>query len=412
MWWRGTTPCTASLPPRPRRRRSGSSASSECLEERSTWGTVLGRAQQGPVLQGDSASQGILQGWGKKTSQVYKGTCPGPGRAGGTRHCSSLADAALVPLQGSHQPGPLLRDAGCQEEEGLLHQEALAARLALRGPAAAQVSPCHGGMWGRGHTAGWPSRPRAQLQLSHFFTVGGGKGHLSDSGPPSLPHRWTASSWAQAGTRSPGLSTVGTLPASDPQESRSHKALGPPSSRVLTLLGCSLKRGSSCGGFGVSQVLGYRVSAPGGLCRDTAPGPRCSGPGSDLASPRCCLGPSQPTPPWNGPHRQEGRGQGLLMSSGATQSRAVPSPSRGSCGSAGCHCPSTSLCHGPGARVAWCHGGTCPELKPALSVAAGGDLGGICLTIACVLSCPHPHTRSGGAWISISLFIRGVNTPV
>lgn len=279
------------------------------------------------------------------------------------------------------------------------------------------MSPCHGGMWGRGHAAGWPSRPRAQLQLSHFFTVGGGKGHLSDSGPPSLPHRWTASSWAQAGHNtlctpgSPGLSTKGTLPASDPQESCGHMALGPPSSCVLTLLGCSLGRGSSCGGFGVSQVLGCRVSAPGGPCRDTAPGPRCSGPGLDLASPRCCLGPSQPILPWNGPHRKEGRGAGTPDEQWChTRQRcALTQPWEVwlGCGSTGCHCPSTSLCHGP-----WCHGGTCPELEPALSVAAGGDLAGICLTIACVLSCPHPHARSGGAWISISLFIRGVNTPV
>lgn len=210
---------------------------------------------------------------------------------------------------------------------------------------------------------------------------------------------------------SPGLSTKGTLPASDPQECCGHMALGPPSSCVLTLLGCSLRRGSSCGGFGVSQVLGCRVSAPGGPCRDTAPGPRCSGPGSDLASPRCCLGPSQPILPWNGPHRKEGRGAGTPDEQWChTRQRcALTQPWEVwlGCGSTGCHCPSTSLCHGP-----WCHGGTCPELEPALSVAAGGDLAGICLTIACVLSCPHPHARSGGAWISISLFIRGVNTPV
>lgn len=31
------------------------------------------------------------------------------------------------PCQGSNQPGPFLRDAGCQEEEGVLHQKTLAA---------------------------------------------------------------------------------------------------------------------------------------------------------------------------------------------------------------------------------------------------------------------------------------------
>lgn len=264
-------------------------------------GTVLGRATAGTCLlssEGRVPPRASCKDKGTKLPQVYEGTCPRPGRSHPSLQQSRLTQP-LFPCQGSHQPGPLLRDAGCQEEEGLLHQEALAARLALRGPVAARVFPCHGGMWGRGHAAGWPSRPRAQLQLSHFFTVGGGKGHLA-------PHHCLITGQHLHGLKldraplctpgSPGLSTTGILSAPDPQESCSHVALGPPGSCVQTLLGCSVRRGSSCGGFGVSQVLGCRVSAPGGSCRDTAPGPRCSGPGSVLASPCCCLGPSQPPP--------------------------------------------------------------------------------------------------------------------
>lgn len=79
------------------------------------------------VLKGDCASQGILQDGARR---FIKGSAQGQAGQVAPITAAVCPDAALVPLQGSHQPGPLLRDAGCQEEEGLLHQEALAARLA------------------------------------------------------------------------------------------------------------------------------------------------------------------------------------------------------------------------------------------------------------------------------------------
>lgn len=45
---------------------------------------------------------------------------------------------------------------------------------------------------------------------------------------------------------SPGLSTMATLPASDPQEACGHVALGPPTTHVQTFLGCPVRRESSC----------------------------------------------------------------------------------------------------------------------------------------------------------------------
>lgn len=109
---------------------------------RGTAGTCL-LPSKGTVLPRASCKDG-----GRKPAQGHKGTCP-RARPGGLP--TSLQQFGLTqplfPCQGSHQPGPLLRDAGCQEEEGLLHQEALAARLALRGqrgPVAAQASPVMG----------------------------------------------------------------------------------------------------------------------------------------------------------------------------------------------------------------------------------------------------------------------------
>lgn len=94
---------------------------------------------------------------------------------------------------------------------------------------------------------------------------------------------------------SPGLSTTGTLPASDPQESAAN---GTESLQLLCshTPGVFSQEGEQLWWFWGVTGAGCRVSAPGGPCRDAAPGPRSSGPGSVLASPRCCLGPSQPGP--------------------------------------------------------------------------------------------------------------------
>lgn len=177
----------------------------------------------------------------------------------------------------------------------------------------------------------------------------------------------------------------------------------------------------------MSQVLGCRVSAPGRPCRDMAPGPRCSGPGSVLGVPTLlpwtlpatpCTG-TVPTDTGGTKGRDCHRCDEQWCHTGQRCALTQPWGLWLGCGGTGWHCPSTSLCHSPRARVAWCQGWTHPELEPALGMAAGGDLARwglwpppLCLRTACVLSCPHRHARSGGAWISISLFIRGVNTPV
>lgn len=63
---------------------------------RSTRGHSAGPGHSGDlpaVLKGDIASQGILQGWGKKISSEIERELPKarPGQAGHTHHCSSLA---------------------------------------------------------------------------------------------------------------------------------------------------------------------------------------------------------------------------------------------------------------------------------------------------------------------------------
>lgn len=94
---------------------------------------------------------------------------------------------------------------------------------------------------------------------------------------------------------SPGLSTTGTLPASDPQESCSQWHWVPPAPVFTHSWGVLSGGGAAVVILGCHRCWVQGVS-PRGPCRDTAPGPRCSGPGSVLASPRHCLGPSQPAP--------------------------------------------------------------------------------------------------------------------
>lgn len=104
---------------------------------RSTWGHGAGPgAQQRPACcpQRGHCFPGHPPRMGKENFlRDIKGPAQGKARPG--RLHPSLQQFGLTqplfPCQGSHQPGPLLRDAGCQEEEGLLHQETLAARLAL-----------------------------------------------------------------------------------------------------------------------------------------------------------------------------------------------------------------------------------------------------------------------------------------
>lgn len=104
---------------------------------RSTWGhsTGQGHSRDLPaVLKGHKCFPGHAARMGEENlPRDIKGPAQGQARPG--RSHPSLQQFGLTqplfPCQGSHQPGPLLRDAGCQEEEGLLHQEALAARLAL-----------------------------------------------------------------------------------------------------------------------------------------------------------------------------------------------------------------------------------------------------------------------------------------
>lgn len=162
---------------------------------RGTAGTCL-LFSKGTVLPRASCKDG-----GRKLSQGYKGICRRPGQAGGTHTAAVWPDPVLVPLPG--QPSAGTPSTRCWLP-GRRRSPPPRGTSSQTGPVRpAQVTPCHGGMWAGGHAACWPLRPRAQLQLSHFFTVGGGKGHLSDSGPPSLPHHQTASSQAQAGTQHP-----------------------------------------------------------------------------------------------------------------------------------------------------------------------------------------------------------------
>lgn len=109
MWWRGTTPCTASLPPRPRRRRSGSSASSECLEEHVGAQRWAG-AQQGPACcpqRGQVLPRACCKDGGRKSPQGYKGTCPRPGQARQVTPITAAVwpDPALVPPPGQPSAG-------------------------------------------------------------------------------------------------------------------------------------------------------------------------------------------------------------------------------------------------------------------------------------------------------------------
>lgn len=149
----------------------------------------------------------------------------------------------------------------------------------------------------------------------------------------------------------------------------------------------------------------------------TAPGPRCSGPRAVLDIPT--LLPWTPQPPlhWNGPHRHSrDKGWDCHRHDGATEGRDVPPPSRGGCGlyvaALGGIAPARPCVT---ALVPWW---AMPRAGPCPGDGCSGDLAvwelgptslphnRLCLVLS------HPHAQSGGTWISISLFIRGVNTPV
>lgn len=131
-------------------------------------------------------------------------------------------------------------------------------------------------------------------------------------------------------------------------------------------------------------MLGCRVSAPGGPCRDTAPGPRYSGPGPVLGVPTLLPWTLPATPCTGTVPTDTGGPKGMnchchneqWCHTGHRCALTQPWGLWLGCGSTGCHCPSTSLWHSPCARVARCHGGTCPELEFALRMAAGGALAG------------------------------------
>lgn len=192
-----------------------------------------------------------------------------------------------------------------------------------------------------------PSRPRPQLQLCSFFTVGRGRGRrrLGGSGPPHHPLiSRTASSQAGAGPVTPlragrpVLSPCRALPAHRSQpgpgsgapwapplllipprkRAAAYAAGSPPSTRVLRHWGCPLGKGNSwwfwsAGGAGVK---GGSPGAAGGWPCGGRTGPRCSGPGSVLGFPTLLLGPPQLSPASaTSPRVQGGRGDGQLSPS-------------------------------------------------------------------------------------------------
>lgn len=161
---------------------------------------------------------------------------------------------------------------------------------------------------------------------------------------------------------SPGLSTTATLPASDPQEATWHWV--PPAPVFRCSWGVP-SGGRAAVGEQLS-VLGChrcRVSAPGGPCRDTAPSPRCSGPGSVLGIPTLL--------PWTLP--------------------ATPCPGM---------VPTDTDTGGMKGR-------DCPQLE----LPSGWLLVGISASQSPV-SCPVPIPMHGLEVPGSVLFIRGVNTPV
>lgn len=153
----------------------------------------LAAVLKGTVLPGLPARMGE-----ERYPRDIKGPAQGQARRVAPVTAAAWPDLALVPLPG--QPSAGTPSTRCWLP-GRRRSPPPRGTSRQTGPARpAQVFPCAGGLWGGGHAARWPLRPRAQLQLSHFLTVGGGKGHGHPGASAPIPaHRLTASSQAQVG---------------------------------------------------------------------------------------------------------------------------------------------------------------------------------------------------------------------
>lgn len=166
-------------------------------------------------------------------------------------------DPALVPLPG--QPSAGTPSTRCWLP-GRRRSPPPRGTSSQTGPAR-PACPCSGpsvplswGPVGRGPRCRLTLEAQGPASALPFLYCGGREGAwasqwfwppITASSPDSV---FTGSSWNTAplcAPGSPGFSTTGTLPASDPQEACGHMALGPPSTPVQTLLGCPVRRGSS-----------------------------------------------------------------------------------------------------------------------------------------------------------------------
>lgn len=172
-------------------------------------------------------------------------------------------DPALVPLPG--QPSAGTPSTRCWLP-GRRRSPPPRGTSSQTGPARpAQVFPCAGGLWGGGHAARWPLRPRAQLQLSHFLTVGGGTGHghPGDSAPhpcPSPDSVLAGSGWSTALGALASAPRAPSLPLT-PSKLQPRGTGSPCSDALGVLAGGRAAVGEQL------AVLGCRVSARGALQR-------------------------------------------------------------------------------------------------------------------------------------------------